>query len=53
MEKERKNIDSETKFSWKIKWILAALLLVLWSSSFSYAQDNDSLQQENRYEKKS
>ena len=51
MEKERKSIDSGTKFSWKIKWILAALLLVLWSSSFSYAQENDSLQQENRYEK--
>lgn len=51
MEKERKNIDSKAKFSWKIKWILAALLLVLWSSSFSYAQDNDSLQQENRYVK--
>ena len=26
-------------------------MLVLWSSSFSYAQENDSLQQENRYER--
>ena len=49
---EGKNIieDSKIKFSWKIKWILAALLFALWSSSFSYAQENDSLQQENRYE---
>ena len=49
---EGKNIieDSELKFSWKIRWILVALLFALWSSSFSYAQENDSLQQENRYE---
>lgn len=51
MEEERKNIDdSKIKFSWKIKWILAALLFALWSSNFSYAQENDSLKQENRYE---
>lgn len=51
MEEEKKCIDSEAKFPWKIKWILAALLLALWSSSFSYSQGNDTLQQENRYEK--
>ena len=43
MEKEKKSIDSETKFSWKIKWILATLLLVLWSSNFSYSQESDIL----------
>lgn len=51
MEKERKYIDSKAKFSWKIKWILAALLLALWSSNFSYSQESDSFQKENRYEK--
>lgn len=51
MEEVKKSIDSETKFSWKIKWILVALLLALWSSNFSYSQESDSLQQENRYEK--
>lgn len=50
MEKERKNIDNKVKFSWKIKWILAALLLALWSSSFSYSQESDRFKQENRYE---
>lgn len=43
MEKERKNIDNKVKFSWKIKWILAALLLALWSSNFSYSQESDSI----------
>lgn len=43
MEKERKDIDIKTKFSWKIKWILAALLLALWSSNFSYSQESDIL----------
>ncbi len=51
MEKERKNIDNKVKFSWKIKWILAALLLALWSSNFSYSQESDSLQKESKYEK--
>ena len=43
MEKNRKSIDSNVKFSWKIKWILAALMLALWSSNFSYSQENDSV----------
>lgn len=43
MEKEGKRIDSKVKFSWKIKWMLAALLLALWSSNFSYSQENDSV----------
>jgi len=49
---EGRNIieDNKIKFSLKIKWILAALLLALWSYNFSYAQENDSLRQENRYE---
>ena len=51
MEGERNSIDSKTKISWKIKWILAALLLVLWSSGFSCAQENDNFQQENKYER--
>lgn len=51
MEKELNSVDNKVKFSWKIKWILSALLLALWSSSFSYSQESDSLQNENRYEK--
>jgi len=34
----------------KIKWIIVALLLALWSSNFSYSQENDTLKQENKYE---
>jgi len=50
MEKERKNIDSTAKFSWKIKWIVVALLLALWSSNFSYSQESGILKKGDKYE---
>lgn len=50
MEKERKSIDSGTKFSWKIKWIVAALLMAFWSSSFSYSQESDILKKGDKLE---
>lgn len=44
------NVIVKLKNSWKIKWILVALLLALWSSNFSYSQEADTLNQEIRYE---
>lgn len=35
--------DIQKKSVTKIKWIVTALLLVLWSSHFSYSQENDSI----------
>ena len=46
MEK-REILWKENNSSTKIKWIIAALLLALWSSSFSYSQEN--LSERNQY----
>ncbi len=45
MEK-RENIDIQNKWVTKLKWIIFALLLALWSSSFSYSQENDSIKKD-------
>lgn len=42
MEK-REYTDISNQYSIRIKWIIAALLLALWSSSFSYSQENDGI----------
>lgn len=43
----RENIDIKSKSSVKIRWIIAALLLALWSHNFLYSQENGSLNREN------
>ena len=43
MEK-KETADRKIWCSTKIKWIIAALLLALWFSSFSYSQENDTIQ---------